>query len=335
MDSCQGIKREIPIVSVIITVYNVQDYLCQCVDSILAQTFDDYELILVDDGSTDQSGTICDEYDKNHSCVRVVHQRNAGLPAARKVGVEQANGNYVLFIDADDWVDPEHLQSLVTVAERENADVTICGFVFEYPRKQVKCTNKPVSSDGRGIILECLNNTHHAGVVFKLIRRSLFVDSDIKFPKYNFFEDMYLSTEILLLTNHICSTGLTTYHYRYNYSSETHSKSTEFRVNKFNEFILNMKELFDNNSLWDDKEMRSALLRRINKEKLELLILPFSAGREIRKAYECYADSWKEYQVGFNLFRLPNYFALRYQFLLMAQLYKHFRVMVRNILKGI
>ena len=125
------------------------------------------------------------------------------------------------------------------------------------------------------------------------------------------------------------------YHYRYNLSSETHRNNTEFRIEKFKEFILNMQELFDILSLWDDESKRTALYRRINKEKLELLVLPLSDRNEIAKVYDYYADSWKEYQVRFNLFRVPNYLALRYRVLMMAQLYKHFRVGVKKILKGV
>lgn len=261
-------------VSVIIPVYNTEDYLRPCVDSVLAQTYTDYELILVDDGSTDGSGGICDEYVKHHSGISVVHQQNAGLPAARKVGIAHAHGDYILFVDADDWVDANHLESLVTVAERGQADVVVCGFVHEYPQKQVIFPNKPVSKDGKGVIIESLNNTLHAGVVFKLIRRNLFTDYDIKYPKYNFFEDMYLSTEILLNARKIVSTGLTTYHYRYQNASETYNGNMAFRFRKYREFRLNMQELFDDKALWDDEQMSKALKRRINKERLELLKFP-------------------------------------------------------------
>lgn len=327
-------NMKFPVVSIIIPVYNAQDYLRQCIDSILAQTFGDYELILVDDGSTDRSGAICDEYVERDCRIKVVHQQNLGLPSARKVGIDHAKGNYVLFVDADDWVDPNHLESYVIMAERERADVVLGGFVSEYPRKRVKCANIPVSLTAKEIILECLNNTLHAGVVFKLLRKELFENHKINFPKYNYFEDMYFTIEILLLANKIVSTGLTTYHYRFNHSSETHGKNAVFRIKKYNEFILNMQELFDNCMLWDDEDMRTALLCRINKEKLELLELPFSAREEIQNAYESYADSWKKYRVGLSLIKLSNYLALRYKMLYISQLYKHFRVIIRNILKG-
>lgn len=323
-----------PKVSVIVPVYNVQDYLRQCVDSILAQTFEDYELILVDDGCTDHSGSICDEYETKSDKAEVIHQQNGGLPVARKVGIEHAHGDYILFVDADDWVDPDHLESLITKAEQEQADVVMCGFYFEFPKKKVKFANIPTSLTGKDIIIESLKGSLHAGVVFKLIRRSLFLDHVINFPQYTYLEDMCLSTEILLVAKRIVSTNLVSYHYRYNYHSETNTRDIEFRIRKFEESILNLQELFDHRLLWNDEALKKALYHRINNEKLELLVLPYSARREIRRAYESFDDSWKEYNIRNSILLIPNYIAIRYKRLMIAQIVKHARLLVRKILKG-
>lgn len=180
-----------PKVSVIIPVYNVDHYLEQCVNSILGQSFGDFELILVDDGSKDQSGAICDEYEKKDVRVKVIHQQNAGSSAARNTGLKVANGIYILFVDADDWVDSNHIESMVETAERESADVVFCGFFYEYPRKRVVFDNRPQSSAGRGVVIESFKNRLHAGVQYKLIQRSLLVDNQLSFPKYGYYEDMY------------------------------------------------------------------------------------------------------------------------------------------------
>lgn len=321
-------------VSIIVPVYNGQDYLRVCVDSILAQTYDDYEVILVDDGSTDRSSAICDDYHSQSERVRVVHQPNCGLPMARQVGIGNAQGEYVLFVDADDWIDPNHLESLVTQAEQEQADIVMCGFWFEFPRKQVKFANIPKSLEGRDIIVDSLTGILHAGVVFKLLRRSMFVDHQIRFPKHIYLEDMYLTVELLLAANRTTSTRQATYHYRFNNQSQTHVRDAAYRIRKYNEAIQNLQDLFDGQSLWNDEALRMALFHRINYEKLELLTLPYSEGRGIKQAYESYADSWKAYQVGYNPFRLPNYMALRYRRLLVAQLIMHIRLLARKILKG-
>ena len=96
-----------PLVSIIVPVYNVEKYLKRCVDSILAQTFIDYELILVDDGSSDSSDIICDEYAAKFDKIYVIHQKNGGLSAARNAGMSIARGEYFLFCDSDDYVSPQ------------------------------------------------------------------------------------------------------------------------------------------------------------------------------------------------------------------------------------
>ena len=93
-----------PKISVIVPVYNVEKYLHRCVDSILAQTFNDFELLLIDDGSKDKSGAICDEYAAKDSRVRVFHKENGGVSSARNLGLENAKGDWIIFIDSDDWI---------------------------------------------------------------------------------------------------------------------------------------------------------------------------------------------------------------------------------------
>lgn len=102
-----------PLISVIVPVYNVERYLNQCIDSILAQTYKDFELILVDDGSKDKSGEICDEYVKKDSRIRVFHKKNGGVSSARNYGIDNAQGTYICFVDSDDWVDETYLEDML------------------------------------------------------------------------------------------------------------------------------------------------------------------------------------------------------------------------------
>ena len=98
--------------SIIMPVYNVEDYLCKCIDSVLNQDYEDYEVILVDDGSPDECPKICDSYAKKHDNIRVVHRENGGLSAARNSGIEVAIGEYILFVDSDDYIEPNVLGTL-------------------------------------------------------------------------------------------------------------------------------------------------------------------------------------------------------------------------------
>lgn len=111
--------------SIIVPIYNVAEYLAQCLESILAQTFQDFELILVDDGSTDMSGRMCDEYQKSDARIKVIHKENGGLISAKKAGLRKAKGEYIGFVDGDDWIDEDMYEVLCREARRNNADVVI------------------------------------------------------------------------------------------------------------------------------------------------------------------------------------------------------------------
>lgn len=115
------------LISVIITVYNMERYLRECVDSVMAQTYQNIEIILVDDGSTDASPDICDEYEKKDNRVHVIHKNNEGAPKARKVGYEFSKGEYLSIIDADDWMEPDMIEKLYRTVVEQNVLIVMCG----------------------------------------------------------------------------------------------------------------------------------------------------------------------------------------------------------------
>ena len=120
-------------VSVIVPVYNSEKYLNRCVDSILNQTYRSIELILVDDGSPDNSGRICDEYAEKDSRVRVIHKANAGVSAARNSGLEVASGDYATFVDSDDYIEPDMYSDMMEKVNQYNCDVVMCDCVKDFP----------------------------------------------------------------------------------------------------------------------------------------------------------------------------------------------------------
>lgn len=122
-------------VSIIVPIYNAEKYLHRCVDSLLAQDFSDYEILLIDDGSLDASSKICDDYAQKECKVKVFHQKNSGVAAARQLGIEQAQGEYTIHVDADDWVDAAMLKELWSKAEDTKADMVICDYFEEYQNK--------------------------------------------------------------------------------------------------------------------------------------------------------------------------------------------------------
>ena len=126
------IKLDMPLISVIVPIYNAEAYLSRCVDSILGQTFSDFELILVDDGSTDKSGAICDYYVSKDERVKVIHQHNSGVSAARNAGLEASKSRYVTFVDSDDYILDCFLSSLYSaITKRANIDMAYCGYIIQ------------------------------------------------------------------------------------------------------------------------------------------------------------------------------------------------------------
>lgn len=115
--------------SVIVPCYKVEQYLPNCIESVINQSYPNWELILIDDGSPDQSGNICDEYAIRDSRIKVIHKLNAGVAAARNSGIEMATGDYATYLDGDDFLHPDCLKTLVHIAEQQKADIVQCGYV--------------------------------------------------------------------------------------------------------------------------------------------------------------------------------------------------------------
>lgn len=121
-----------PLISVVVPVYKVEKYIAECVDSILAQTYHNFELILVDDGSPDNCGAICDAYSRKDNRIQVIHKINGGLSDARNAGIEIAKGEYITFIDSDDFVHKDYLKNMLDAAIQYNADIVQCNFTHEF-----------------------------------------------------------------------------------------------------------------------------------------------------------------------------------------------------------
>ena len=139
-----------PKISIIVPVYKVEQYLPKCIDSILAQTFQNWELLLIDDGSPDNSGNICDEYAHKDSRIRVFHKKNGGVSSARNLGLDYAEGDYVMFVDSDDWISNDCLQVCLDEIKKDKLDALQFGFIsvtddLENPR--VKIATLPLNGE--------------------------------------------------------------------------------------------------------------------------------------------------------------------------------------------
>ena len=126
-----------PLVSVIVPIYNTEEYLSECVESIIYQTYENLEIILVDDGSAESCRKLCDEYAKIDSRIVVIHKENGGLSSAREAGLSRVLGNYVMIVDSDDWIDLETIEKCVEEAEINNSDCVLFSYVKEYGNRSV------------------------------------------------------------------------------------------------------------------------------------------------------------------------------------------------------
>ena len=181
-----------PLLSVIVPVYNTDRFLGQCIDSILSQTHTDFEVILVDDGSTDNSGKICDQYAERDQRIKVIHQPNQGVSAARNAALDIAEGEFLGFVDSDDWIDPDMYRVLIKKAEEKNADVVACGMRVNDERGQ--STRDFLNSEGEYNQTELLKgvfgrpNQQGGSCCNKIFRRTPV--SDIRYnPSLSMAED--------------------------------------------------------------------------------------------------------------------------------------------------
>lgn len=139
-------KKQRPLISIIVPVYKVEHYLSRCVESIINQTYRNFELILVDDGSPDNCGKICDEYAEKYDFIRVIHQKNQGLSAARNNAVPSSRGQYITFIDSDDFVTNDYLEYLLSLLNKYNTQISVGGRVYQYDNKPVSAPKEETKS---------------------------------------------------------------------------------------------------------------------------------------------------------------------------------------------
>lgn len=204
-------------ISVIIPVYNVAIYLRKCIESVIAQTYKELEIIIVDDGSTDDSSKICDEYAQNDSRIIVIHQKNGGLSAARNRGLDEASGKYISFVDADDYIEKEMFELLLNRMTVDKSNLVICDYYYvDEQGNNVKQEQLNPLKD------ECITKekafeylTRYGGyygiACSKLYRRELFLD--LRFPLGKKYEDTFVIHETLWKCDKISHISQKLYNY--------------------------------------------------------------------------------------------------------------------------
>lgn len=200
-------------ISVIVPVYKAENYINRCIDSLLSQTFYAFEVLLVNDGSPDRSGEICDEYAQRDSRVRVFNKRNGGVSSARQCGMDHAKGEYVIHVDPDDWVESSMLEELYNKAKEEDADMVICDYYMNYENKQVYKKQEPSSLDHRTVLKELFQQLH-GSCCNKLVRRVCYNDTGTRFPEgFVLWEDRFVCCSLCLAELKITYLNKAFYHY--------------------------------------------------------------------------------------------------------------------------
>lgn len=253
------------LVSVIIAIYNTESYLHRCIESVINQTYQNLEIILVDDGSTDNSSAICDEYARKDPRIKCFHQENQGLQLSRKLAITRSHGDYVLIVDSDDWIELTMVEKMLFEAIDKNIDVVWCDVMLHTQQQQyihhIKFENNPKE------MLKAIYQGKNPGwFVNKLIRRS-FLEDFIAY-KENMLEDFFWSTQLLLKSPRMGYIAEPFYNY-----NRTNSESLTFSVKDvLIKGIPNIQHCYEHivyNHCWDEyKDAFSILIIRVKKDLL-------------------------------------------------------------------
>lgn len=242
-------------ISVIVPVYKIEQYLPQCIESILNQSYQDIEIILVDDGSPDDCGKICDKYAQKDKRIRVFHKKNGGLSDARNFGIVKAKGDYLGFVDGDDWIELDMYETLLNLIEDNNAELVNGGVYYEYSNRSVivpiidRSFNNTIELS-KSLIKGEINN----GVWNKLYRKSCF--SNLEFPKGHVFEDVDIMYQLFLKVTSVVSTSKPLYHYRQKRKgSITETRSMDNLIDYWRAFKLRYYYFMGDSRFNTDKEL--------------------------------------------------------------------------------
>ena len=279
-----------PAISVIVPVYKVEEYVKPCINSILAQSFTDFELILVDDGSPDQCGVICDSFAEKDSRIIVIHKENGGLSDARNKGIDIAKGEYLTFIDSDDLIHRDYLKTLYTLITDNNADISACRFenFFDdqsiYKDKGFTSGSDLFICDGKTACLSYYNMTGSIDIMAwgKLYRSSLF--SDLRFPYGRINEDEGTVPLALYKAHKYVGTDRKLYFYRFRSDSIMNRPFTSKRFDGVACTQICIDYFTDNKE--DHLVKKASDYRDIINSKLIIEAISKNAKKQIPKQYQ-------------------------------------------------
>lgn len=253
-------QKEINMISVIVPVFKVEKYLPRCIESILMQSYENLEILLIDDGSPDYSGEICDIYKAKDKRIRVFHIDNSGLSGARNFGLNYAKGEFIGFIDSDDWIDRDMYKALIDTASRYDADVVECGFYDEYPNKSVikkKHEQLQVYTNDNAVKAHLYGEINSLFMT-KLWKRKCF--QEICFPTGHVFEDTLIMYKVLEKVNKVIGLNRVMYHHTIRKDSISHSEEMEILIESWLANKNQFNDLRTKKPYCNDKRLMKHLL---------------------------------------------------------------------------
>lgn len=263
------------LITVIIPIYNVEQYLRRCVDSVLAQTYKNLEIYLVDDGSPDNCGKICDEYASKDNRIKVIHKKNGGLSDARNAALDVCMGEYISFIDSDDYVSEDFIESLYLAIKRFDTKLSICGInKFSEPENS-HVDYCPADEESCVSGSEMYETVWRPSACNKMYHRSIF--ESLRYPFGKLYEDLFIYHDVLAQVDRIAFTGKNSYYYfdrpdsiinkSYDIRNTDEIEGLDLRINKLRE--LNCAELADRHLVFMFNNTVEAFVNLKNKRGAE------------------------------------------------------------------
>ena len=282
-------SQEKALISIIIPVYKVEKYLEKCIQSVINQTYENLQIIVVDDGSPDNCGKICDEYAKKDHRIEVIHKSNGGLSDARNKGLEIAKGEYIGFVDSDDYIEADMYEVLYNLLKQYNADVSICNFYTVSQGKiSIKNADNGINEYNRIEILKeiLLDKNIQSYAWNKLYKKELF--DEIKYPIEKKYEDIGTTFYLLEKCNKVVVTGKSEYYY-INRQDSIVNNVTESTITDYIELIMQRYDYIEENI----KELSS-----YNKDYLKRILK--TAEKDIKSLNEVGDYTKKKYEELYN-----------------------------------
>lgn len=259
--------NKLPQISIISALYNAKAYLRPCIEGVLAQSYSGWELLLIDDGSTDGTTDICDEYAAKESRIRVFHELHQGVAHARQVGIDHARGKYTIHIDADDHIEPMMLEEMLREAENADADMLICDYTELNREGRLYHVQKPSALTKESVANDLVKGKLYGALWNKIIRTAVFRDNGVGFRQdLRMREDMFFILDVLPYVD--CITYLPKAFYTYDRTNNTSSLT--------NTYLREDRNYYDQEIRWHETALKNTLVSDMQKSRLREGLLNYA-----------------------------------------------------------